>query len=85
MIVWLAGNVTDASDGTIENSVASWEIIGVFESRDVAIVACHDETCFIAPFILNDISPRECCLIPNCEYPLAKTDEAEVTDQSTKD
>ena len=88
MQVWLAGNVTDPAPGEFAFRVISWEVIGVFESRNLAVASCYDETCFVAPFEMNAAGPRETTVMMLCEYPLSEptqADEAEVNEQPTTD
>lgn len=48
---------------------ATWDFVGVFRSRALAVEACLDDTYFIGPAPLDVVCPSGDW--PGCEYPLA--------------
>jgi len=49
-----------------------WSIQGVFDSEEVAVTACRDETYFIGPILKNNRLPHEIVEWHGVYYPLVK-------------
>lgn len=60
MIVWVA----------TQERGNSWEMIGVFESEELAIAACKEPGDMIAPLTMNAVAPRERTDWPDARYPV---------------
>jgi hypothetical protein len=67
MNLWIVGQYRSGQTGSVV-----WEFAGVFDSEQLAIDACRDETYFVAPATLNEIITHEFEAFPGCRYPKAK-------------
>jgi hypothetical protein len=65
-VVWITGKET------FDENPKSFEIQGVFDSKDKAIDACKDVRYFIGPLKLNQALPDEKQEWPGAIYPLAE-------------
>ena len=48
----------------------AWEVIGVFDSKELAEAACIEPTHFVGPIELNKTTPKETLEWPNAYYPI---------------
>jgi LmbE family N-acetylglucosaminyl deacetylase len=64
MELWITGRAR-ASNYTI----VSWELMGVFDSKNRAIEACTEQLDFVAPVTLNERQPDEPMEFPGIEWP----------------
>jgi hypothetical protein len=53
---------------SVEQGVV-WDFQGIFETRDLAIAACRNESYSIQSVELNEELPDESSDFPDCEYP----------------
>lgn len=60
--LWVAGMFRDLKQPI-------WELVGVFDSEQMAIDACIDYRYFIGPAVLNEATPFERMEWPGCYYP----------------
>lgn len=65
--MWLVGKFISVHPEGI-----CWEFQGVFDTEDLAVLACLNEYSFIAPVVLNESLPNEKEEWPGCYYPKAK-------------
>ena len=77
MKLWITGENRGGPDDAIV-----WDFIGVFDSEDKALAACHNEHCFVGPQVLNvDLGPERQVWV-GCYYPKIEPEPArEETEQ----
>lgn len=54
--------------------ITQWEFVGIFDSRDSAIMACKDDMYFVGHVILNEIAPERTVEWPGAFYPMRNID-----------
>lgn len=64
--VWLAGRYT---------SPKPWEVLGIFNTEEKAVIRCTRENDFVAPFHLNELLSENRKPMPNMYYPINNTQE----------
>lgn len=77
-ILWIVGKVTaqiDCFDGI--NTETAWDLRGVFDSEELAIIACENETYFIGPSEINKPWPVDKTKWTGCYYPLSEKGKSE--------
>jgi len=54
MTLYVAGHlIAETEQGLV------WDILGIFDSEDMAVQTCYDENCFVGPLRLNEALPTE--------------------------
>jgi len=66
MKLWAIGKVNKS------NPHIQWEFQGIFDNEQVAAALCVDETWFVGPVTLNELTPLETIAWSGAYYPHAK-------------
>lgn len=66
--VWICGKLLDFA-------TCSWEFMGAFSKKALAVAACTEPCHFIGPATLDVRLPDEPIMWPDCYFPLEKETE----------
>ncbi len=69
--IWICGRVARCvrDNRPLESDEPSWELLGVFSSRDKAAALCTDCRFYILPWRLDEPLPEGCDKPEGMEYP----------------
>lgn len=65
MEVWFVGEFIS----THSEKATSWDLVGIFDSKDKALDACRTDMHFLAPAVINEDWGDEHVPFPDMEYP----------------
>lgn len=61
-----------AAEWLAQETHTAWAFIGVFESEELAVAACYNDLCYVAPVTLNDAAGEELTVFEGGYYPSEK-------------
>jgi hypothetical protein len=62
-LLWIVGRLHSGDEG-------SWEVLGIYSSREKAIARCRTAFDFIATVVLDSDAPEERVAFPHYEFPI---------------